>query len=64
MGVRSLRIVALLVLCSLGLQSHAQTTMPQSTTPIHMESVTIGELGTKSRDRLEHWDHPDPSAGG
>jgi methionine-rich copper-binding protein CopC len=53
MGVNFLRIVALLVLCSLGLQSHAQTTMPQPTTPIHMESVTIGELGTELLVRFD-----------
>ena len=43
----SLRVVALVVFCALSLQSHAQTTMPKSTKPIRMESVTIGERGTE-----------------
>ena len=42
-----LRVVALVVCCSLTLQLHAQTPAPKSTDPIRLESVTISERGTE-----------------
>ena len=53
MVARSLRIIAVVVFCTLSLQSHAQTTMLKSTKTIHMESVTIGERGTELLVRFD-----------
>jgi hypothetical protein len=47
MVAHSLRVVALVVGCAFGLQSHAQTMMSMATKPIQTESVAIGELGTE-----------------
>jgi hypothetical protein len=41
------RAIALAVLCLLGLQAHAQTADRDTTRPLRMESVTIGERGTE-----------------
>jgi hypothetical protein len=47
MVARHFREIALAVLCMLGFQAHAQTTGPDTTRPLRMESVTIGERGTE-----------------
>lgn len=47
MVARHFRKIALAVLCLLGFQAHAQTAEPDTTRPLRMESVTIGELGTE-----------------
>lgn len=47
MVARSLRVIGLVVMFTLGLQSHAQTAGQKSTSPIRLESVTIGEHGTE-----------------
>ena len=47
MVAHSLRVVALVALCTVSRQPQAQTTMLESTKPIRMESVTIGERGTE-----------------
>jgi methionine-rich copper-binding protein CopC len=44
---KSLRVFALFLLCSLSVQSHAQTTGQKSTGPVRLESVKIGERGTE-----------------
>jgi hypothetical protein len=41
MIVRSLRVIALVILCSVSLLSHAQTVGDRSTIPIRLESATI-----------------------
>ena len=53
MAARSLRVIALVVLCLLSLQSHAQTTAPKSAGPIRLESVTIGARGTEVLVRFD-----------
>ena len=47
MVARHYREFALVVLCFLGFQAHAQTVKPDTTGPLRMESVTIGERGTE-----------------
>ena len=47
MVARHCRDIALAVLCLLGFQAHAQTAQPDTTRPLRMESVTIGERGTE-----------------
>src|SRR5260370_3450305 len=47
MMARHFRGIALAVLCLLGFQAHAQTAEPETTRPLRMESVTIGEHGTE-----------------
>jgi hypothetical protein len=47
MVARHFREIALAVLCLLGFQAHAQTAQPDTTRPLRMESVTIGERGTE-----------------
>jgi hypothetical protein len=47
MVARSLQAIALVVLCTASLRLQAQTTMPEPTKTIHMESVTISEHGTE-----------------
>jgi hypothetical protein len=47
MMARHFRGIALAVLCVLGFQAHAQTAEPDTTRPLRMESVTIGERGTE-----------------
>jgi len=49
----SLRVIGLVVICALGLQSHAQTAGHKSTSPLRLESVTIGELGTEVRVQFD-----------
>ncbi len=53
MVVRSLRVIALVLLCSVSLQSHAQTAGKQSTGPVRLESVTINERGTELLVRFD-----------
>jgi len=53
MVVRSLRAVALVLLYSVSLQSHAQTAGKQSTSPIRLESVTINEHATELLVRFD-----------
>jgi hypothetical protein len=53
MTVRSLRVIALALLCSVGVQSHAQTAGKQSTSPIRLESVTINEHATELLVRFD-----------
>ncbi len=47
MMARHFRGISLAVLCVLGFQAHAQTAEPDTTRPLRMESVTIGERGTE-----------------
>ncbi|MEA2853463.1 MAG: hypothetical protein QOE02_3482 [Rhodospirillaceae bacterium] len=47
MMARHFRGIALAVLCLLDFQAHAQTVEPDTTRPLRMESVTIGERGTE-----------------
>lgn len=47
MTARCLRALAVGALCSLSLQSHAQSTGPDARTSIALQSVTIGERGTE-----------------
>ena len=47
MTARQLRIIALGVLCLLGLPAHSQSTKPDARTSISLQSVTIGERGTE-----------------
>jgi hypothetical protein len=47
MTARHLRTIAVVVLCLLGLPAHAQSTKPDATTSIGLQSVTIGERGTE-----------------
>jgi hypothetical protein len=47
MTVRDLRTIVVGALCLLSLQSNAQSTRPDATTLIGLESVTIGERGTE-----------------
>ena len=42
-----LRVIALVVVCSLSLQAHAQTAEQKSPGPLRLESVTIGERATE-----------------
>src|SRR3981189_1230502 len=56
-AVMTARYLAIAVgfLCLLSLQSHAQSTKPDATTFIGLQSVTIGERGT---ELLLHFDRP------
>jgi len=54
MVTRTLRLISLVVACTLGPQLQAQTKMPKPTTPVRMESVTVGELGTELLVRFDH----------
>lgn len=47
------RVVALVALCTVGLQPQAQTTRLEPTKPIRMESATIGEHGTELLVRFD-----------
>jgi hypothetical protein len=47
MTARYLRAIAVGVLCMLSLQSHAQSTKPDTKTSIGLQSATIGERGTE-----------------
>jgi len=53
MVTRTLRLISLVVACTLGPQLQAQTMMPKSMAPIRMESVTIVELGTELLVRFD-----------
>jgi hypothetical protein len=53
MVARFLRVIALVILCSLSLQSHAQPAGRNSAGPIRLESVTIGERGTELLVRFD-----------
>lgn len=55
MTARYLGAIAVGVLCLLSLQSQAQSTRPDATTSIGLQSVTIGERGT---ELLLHFDRP------
>jgi hypothetical protein len=54
MTARYLQVIAVGVLCLLSLQSHAQSTRPDATTSVGLQSVTIGERGTEQL----HFDRP------
>ena len=53
MVVHFLRVIVLVLLCSVGLQSHAQTAAKQPTGPVRMESVTINEHATELLVRFD-----------
>ena len=53
MVARSLRVTALVFLCSVNLQAHAQTAGKQSTSPIRMESASINEHATELLVRFD-----------
>lgn len=53
MVVRSLRVIALVFLFSVSLQSHAQTAGKQSISPIRLEGVTINERATELLVRFD-----------
>jgi hypothetical protein len=53
MVVRSLRVIALVLFCSVSLQSHAQPAGQQSAGPIRLESVTINEHATELLVRFD-----------
>lgn len=47
MAARHLRTIVVGVLCLLGLPAHAQSTRPNASTSIALQSVTVGEQGTE-----------------
>jgi hypothetical protein len=53
MVVRSLRVIALVLLCLVSLKSHAQTAGKQSMGPIRMERVAINEHATELLVRFD-----------
>ena len=53
MVARSLLVIALVFLYSVGLQAHAQTAAKQSADPIRLESVTINEHATELLVRFD-----------